>query len=102
MRGGSRCTTGVRALPGVTCAEPLGAFYVFPNTAGLYGRRTAGGALLGGSMDLSTALLAEANVATVPGVAFGDDAYIRLSYATSNDRIAEAIRRLVSFVAALT
>jgi aspartate aminotransferase len=89
---------GVRAVPGWTCAEPEGAFYVFPRVDALFGRTTPAGKIISGSMNLSTTLLEEAHVATVPGIAFGDDAYIRLSYATSVDRIEEGLRRIRAFV----
>ena len=88
----------VRTLPGWVCAEPQGAFYVFPKVEHLYGGQSPGGRLLGGSMDLSDALLDEVHVATVPGEAFGDDRHIRLSYATSRDNIAEGLRRIERFL----
>jgi aspartate aminotransferase len=84
---------GLRSIPELECDEPQGAFYVFPKASALYGRRSAGGDI-GGSLDLSMRILEEANVATVPGVAFGDDDHIRLSYATSEEDIEEALRRI--------
>jgi aspartate aminotransferase len=92
---------GVRSIPGIECAEPQGAFYVFPKVSSLYGRRSAVGTI-DGSLDLSMHILEQAQVGTVPGVAFGDDDYIRLSYATSDDRIVEAIDRLRAFVESLS
>lgn len=93
---------GIRSIPGWVCAEPQGAFYVFPKVDSLYGRRSPGGRLIEGSIDLSAALLDEVQVATVPGEAFGDDRHVRLSYATSRDVIAEGIRRIAGFVQAVT
>jgi aspartate aminotransferase len=87
---------GVRAIPGWVCPEPQGAFYVFPKVAALYGRRH-GDVTIDGSMALSRALLEEAGVATVPGKAFGADDFLRLSYATSVDRIEEGIKRIRRF-----
>jgi aspartate aminotransferase len=74
-------------LPGVTCMSPKGAFYAFPNTSGVYGGK------LKSSSDLALYLLEEANVALVPGDAFGDDAYVRISYATSLESIRDACER---------
>jgi aspartate aminotransferase len=90
----------LNAIPGVTCLSPEGAFYVFPNVSGLYGKRYAGKAI-GDSSDLSAYLLDVARIAVVPGVEFGNDAHIRISYATSMasiekglDRMAEAVKVL--------
>lgn len=87
-------------IPGVTCNNPGGAFYVFPNTSAYYGK-SAAGRTINGSSDLSDYLLDEARVAVVPGSAFGDDTCIRLSYAISLadnkkglERIAEALGKL--------
>jgi len=91
----------VRRLPGWVCAEPQGAFYVFPKVDALFGLRSAGGRLIQGSMDLATALLEEVHLASVPGVAFGDDRHIRFSYATPRDAIAEGMGRVGEFVAGL-
>ena len=91
----------VAAIPGWVNREPKGAFYVFPNVAALYGRQTPAGVTLTGSMDLAMQLLDEAHVATVPGVVFGDDAFLRLSYATSPERITTGVRRIAEFVGQL-
>jgi aspartate aminotransferase len=91
---------GLNALDGVRCPNPQGAFYVFPNVSGLFGKSHAGQTLTG-SADVAAWLLDAANCAVVPGIAFGEDACIRLSYATSLanietglERIAAAIRQL--------
>ncbi|MBI4636061.1 MAG: pyridoxal phosphate-dependent aminotransferase [Candidatus Rokubacteria bacterium] len=91
---------GLNALPGVHCVMPRGAFYAFANVAGLFGRRVpprdAGGkeSGLAGSTDVAAFLLEHAQVAVVPGVDFGSDAHIRLSYATSADLIREGLARM--------
>jgi len=87
-------------VPGVTCRKPEGAFYVFPNVAGLYGKKR-GERVIGNSIDLAAFLLDEADVAVVPGSAFGNDRYIRLSYATSMRNIEEGMKRIRSAVSRL-
>jgi len=81
-------SAGLEAIPGVTCKPPDGAFYVFPNVADCYaaGRQ--------GSVELAEYLLQEAHVAVVPGVAFGHDDHIRLSFATSRDQLREGLARI--------
>ena len=91
----------VRRLPGWECPEPQGAFYVFPRVDGTFGRRSPGGRWLQGSLDLALALMEEAHVATVPGVAFGEDACLRLSYATSRAQIDEGLRRIADWLGRL-
>ncbi len=88
------------AMPGVSCFKPTGAFYVFPNCSGVYGKK-AGSGIIADSTSLAQYLLESVNVAVVPGIAFGADENIRLSYATSFaaiekglDRIQQAIERL--------
>ena len=93
-------TAGLNAAPGVSCRLPEGAFYVFPNVEGLFGRKWRD-RVLSGSADVTEFLLEEANVAVVPGGAFGDDRFIRLSYATSMKNIEEGLRRIAKAVANL-
>jgi len=81
-------------MPGVKCLLPQGAFYVFPNFSGCYGKKTPAGKTINGSADLADYLLADHKVASVPGVAFGDDACQRLSYATSMKNIEKGIDRI--------
>lgn len=97
----ARILEGLRAIPGITCAEPQGAFYVFPNVAAcLKGNGTGGSRADGGEPDTSTVareLLEREHVAVVPGEAFGAGDFLRISYATSMERIEEGLRRLKRF-----
>jgi aspartate aminotransferase len=72
---------------------PVGAFYAFPNVSKLYGR-SASGETIRNSSDMASYLLKEARVALVSGDAFGADAYIRLSYATSLENITKGLDRI--------
>ena len=95
---------GLNALPGVSCVMPRGAFYVFPNVSGLFGRRVSvGGAPreLRTSTDVAEFLLEHARVAVVPGLDFGSDAHVRLSYATSAELIREGLARMDAAIRAL-
>ncbi|MEX2562879.1 MAG: pyridoxal phosphate-dependent aminotransferase [Nitriliruptoraceae bacterium] len=83
----------LRAIDGVEVAEPKGAFYVFPSFEGHLGRTIAGRAITS-SMDLAALLLDEANVAIVPGEAFGAPGYARLSYALGDDDLIEGVSRI--------
>ncbi|NTW76395.1 MAG: pyridoxal phosphate-dependent aminotransferase [Syntrophaceae bacterium] len=80
-------------IDGVKCLSPEGAFYVFPNVSSIYGRSFQGTKITN-STELIDYLLDEANVATVPGAAFGNDSHIRLSYATSLKNIEEGLKRI--------
>ncbi len=84
----------LKEIPGLEVRLPQGAFYFFPKVNAFFGKKTEKGTLINNSTDLSMYLLNEANVATVQGSAFGDDECIRLSYATSNEALIEAIRRI--------
>lgn len=83
----------LNALPGVFCTPPGGAFYVFPDVSALYGR-TLGGVAVSGSISLAKALLETVAVAVTPGIAFGEDRSIRISFATSMERLEEGIARM--------
>ena len=86
---------GLNALPGVSCVRPKGAFYAFANVSGLFGKKVRDtGWSLTGSADVTEFLLEQAQVAVVPGVDFGSDAHVRLSYATSTDLIREGLARM--------
>ncbi len=80
-------------IEGVTCVEPTGAFYCFPDVSAHYGRRF-GDVRVTGSADFANACLASAHVALVPGVAFGEDRCVRLSFATSVEQIDKGLDRL--------
>lgn len=80
-------------MPGVSCRMPTGAFYAFPNVAGLLGRRHQGRPLASPAA-LATYLLEAAQVAVVPGEPFGSQAHIRLSYATSMEAITRGMDRM--------
>jgi aspartate aminotransferase len=82
------------AIPGIVVPRPEGAFYALPEVSAFYGRKTPAGKIISGSLDLSEYLLAEHLLAVVPGIAFGDDRSIRLSYATSLDNLRKAMTRL--------
>lgn len=87
-------------VPGIKVRLPQGAFYFFPEVSSYYGKKYDK-YTINDSSDMATYLLYEANVATVQGVAFGDDNCIRLSYATSNDLLIEAVRRIKEALAKL-
>ena len=87
--------------PGIVCHRPEGAFYVYPDISGCIGKTTAGGALLETDADFAMALLEEQYVAVVGGAAFGMSPYLRISYATADDLLAEACRRIRGFCAGL-
>jgi aspartate aminotransferase len=92
-----RIVDGLRAIPGVTCEEPGGAFYAFPNVSAHLANGSSGQALAKNTGELAKLLLDKARVALVPGEAFGAPGYLRLSYATSLERIDEGLRRLERF-----
>ncbi|MGI9861234.1 pyridoxal phosphate-dependent aminotransferase [Moorella naiadis] len=96
----NRILAGLRELPGVVCNQPGGAFYVFPYIGKLLGRKFRGQELTN-STAVATALLNEYQVAVVPGVAFGADPYLRLSYATSMDQIEIGLKRIKAFISEL-
>jgi len=95
-----RIVARLQAMPGIRCAAPQGAFYVFPNVSGLFGRRWKGGTLAG-SADVCAFLLEEARIAVVPGAEFGSDRHVRLSYATSDEAIAMGMDRMAAAIASL-
>ena len=85
------------AMPGVRVeAVPEGAFYIFPRVSDLYGER-GGTPAIAGSMDFAQRLLEEARVAVVPGLPFGSDNHIRLSYSDSLERLGEGMNRIEAF-----
>ena len=90
---GSYMAQRLNGMDGVECTEPTGAFYCFPDVSGHFGR-TIGGAAIGGSMDFAKALLEQVNVALVPGLPFGCDNNVRLSFACSMEQITKGLDRL--------
>lgn len=80
-------------IPGLKTNVPDGAFYVYPEVSALFGK-SYNGFKINNATDLSMYLLDIAHVALVPGAAFGDDKYIRFSYATSEDKLTEALKRM--------
>ncbi|HEX5000101.1 MAG TPA: pyridoxal phosphate-dependent aminotransferase [Terriglobia bacterium] len=85
----------LRAIPGVQCAEPGGAFYAYPNISTSFKRG------IKDSMDFSVKLLEKAHVAVVPGEAFGTTDHIRISYATSMELLDKGIARIADFMRGL-
>ncbi len=83
----------LNSIDGISCMVPGGAFYVFPNVSGLFGRRINGKEIID-SQSLGEILLEEAKVAVVPGNGFGTNSHIRMSYATSMEDISEGLDRL--------
>jgi aspartate aminotransferase len=86
------------AIPGVSCLEPQGAFYCYPNVSGLLGR-PLGGQVASTSLELADLVLSQAKVAFVPGEAFGTPGYARFSFALGDDDLVEGITRLGDLVA---
>jgi aspartate aminotransferase len=91
---------GLNSIKGIRCLPPTGAFYAFPNVSALYGKK-AETRQINSSLDFALYLLEEAKVALVHGEAFGDDNYIRISYATSMENIKKALDRIKEAVARL-
>lgn len=88
-------------IPGLKVNRPAGAFYLFPEVSAYIGTTTPEGKAIASSADLAMYLLESGHVATVDGGAFGMEGYIRLSYATSDDNIREAMRRIAATLATL-
>ena len=88
-------------IPGLKVNCPQGAFYLFPEVSAYIGKTTPEGNTIGSSADLAMYLLEKGHVATVDGGAFGMEGYIRLSYATSDDNLREAMRRIAATLATL-
>lgn len=91
----------LNAVPGLTVAPPAGAFYLFPRCADILGRRTADGTVLRSDEDVVLYLLDAAGVATVHGAAYGLSPHFRISFATSEDILRQAVARIAAALAAL-
>jgi aspartate aminotransferase len=87
---------GLRAIPGVKCTMPQGAFYAFPNVSSFFGRSGVNSA-----GELASRLLREAHVATVPGEGFGTSDHIRISYATSAKVLDDGLEKMGKFLGSL-
>jgi aspartate aminotransferase len=83
----------LRSIPGFECSLPAGAFYAYPNIRGALSR---GG--IRTPLEFADRLLKEANVAVVPGEAFGTDDHVRISYATSMHELERGLNRIQEFV----
>jgi len=92
---------GLSEIKGFKCNNPDGAFYVFPEVSYFFGKSFSG-KKINNATDLCMFLLEEAQVSMVPGAAFGDDNYLRISYATSDDRLKQAIERIKIAVSKLS
>ena len=91
-----RILSGFKAIPGLTCTVPQGAFYVYPNVSAFFGK---GG--IRSAADVAARLLSDAHVVVVPGEAFGTAEHIRLSYAVSASVIDEGVERMRAWFAGL-
>ena len=89
-------------IQGISCLLPKGAFYAYPNVSGLVGKKTNEGKILKNDTDIVEWLLETAEVAAVPGVAFGLEPFFRISYATSLDLLKEAMNRIEKAVLSLS
>ncbi len=84
-------------MNGISCTIPQGAFYVFPSCKDLFGKKTSEGKIIENDEDFVTALLENVGVAVVQGSAFGLNGFFRISYATSDEMIANACERISNF-----
>jgi aspartate aminotransferase len=92
----------LREIPGVTCVEPKGAFYAFPDLSAFIGRKTPEGKKIENDVQLCEWLIEAAKVAVVMGSAFGAPGFVRLSYATSMKNVEEGVRRMAEALPKLT
>ena len=90
-----------KEVPGLEVNTPEGAFYLFPKCSSFYGKRSSDGYAVNNSTDFAMYLLEKGHVATVGGDAFGDPDCFRMSYATSDENIVEAMRRIKEVLADL-
>jgi len=91
----------MKEIPGIQVSEPDGAFYVFPKVDSYYGK-SFGNRKITNSEEMCLYLLEEGHIATVSGESFGEPTCIRISFATSDDKLVEAIKRLKDALAKLT
>lgn len=91
----------IREIPGVHCATPGGAFFLFVNCTGLFGKTSQAGSAITDDAAFARAAIEEAGVAIVPGASFGMPGYFRLSYSMSTQDIRTGLQSLIRFCAAL-
>ncbi|NBR66288.1 MAG: pyridoxal phosphate-dependent aminotransferase, partial [Actinobacteria bacterium] len=96
-RRGQKMWRMLSSIPGVTCMEPQGAFYCYPNFSNLLDRDIRG-KRAGSTLELADLLLSEAQVAIVPGEAFGSPGFARFSFALGDDDLAEGVQRIIDLV----
>ena len=92
----------LNSINGISCILPEGAFYAYPNVSGLIGKKTQNGKILNNDAEIVEWLLESAEVAAIPGVAFGLEPYFRVSYATSLEVLKEAMNRIEKAVLTLS
>ena len=92
----------VKEILGISCSEPEGAFYIFPDMSSYYGKKDADGNVIKDSADLCMYLLNTAHVSSVMGAAFGEPNCIRFSYANSTENIEKAWARVKDALAKLS
>ena len=92
----------LNSIKGISCILPEGAFYAYPNVSELIGKKTLNGKILNNDAEIVEWLLESAEVAAVPGVAFGLEPYFRVSYATSLEVLKEAMNRIEKAVLTLS
>ena len=95
-------TDKLNTLPGISCKMPQGTFYAFANISGLCGRRTPEGHSLDGSVDVANFFLAHAHVAVVPGLDFGSDRHVRMSFGIGEELIREGVDRMGAAISRLS
>ena len=89
-------------IDGISCLNPIGAFYVFPNCSKFFNKKDKLGKIIKNDLDFVGSLLETYQVAVVQGSAFGLDGYFRISYATSMDNLKKALERISNFCKSLS
>jgi len=92
----------LKEVPGIEFIPPQGAFYLFARVSNYFGKKTKEGKLIQNSLDFAEYLLDEARVAVVPGIAFGEDEFVRISYATSEENLLKAVERIKNVLVKLS
>lgn len=90
-------TEKINSIKGLSCRKPKGAFYIMVNITQVKGKIIKE-TMINSSLDLAKVLLEKGKVAVIPGMGFGDDDYIRLSYATSMENIEEGLGRIKDII----